>query len=640
MIGKLLKGGGIKKRLIITCVLLSIVPMVVMGYISYYESSSMLLEQTLGEMRSLTEKAVENLENQFTIYRMQMNHLLLPFKMVMDMIQVGMEIDQGNKESLTNELSKFQRDYPYYVKVRLFDATGNEKFAYPTGQGPGQNEGGSPWFQRALASQEVVFSEMLLTKDVPEPVVIMTKTVFDQTGKASCVLAVYISGKGVMGSIDKIKVGREGYAYVVNKDGFVIAYPDKAKILQLNLTSYPFGKEMLQKKRGMVEYTWEGAEKIASFTEYPAMQWIVAASVKKSDILSTVNRMQNIFYLLAVVMAAISFAVAVFISLRIVKPINHAISGLTESSYQVAAAAKQLSTASSSLSEGASRQAAGLEEASSSLEEMSSMTKLNAENSRQANLMMEETGRIVEEANDAMGELNVSMGEITAASEKTAKIIKTIDEIAFQTNLLALNAAVEAARAGEAGAGFAVVAEEVRNLAMRAAEAAKNTENLIAETVGKIKAGTAIVTKSNEAFGKVMEGAKKVGSLIGEIAAASQEQAQGIEQIAKAVTEVDKVVQANAASAEESASAAEEMTAQAERMKDFVGELVALVGGTNNLIAPDSAPRQKKIGVATKRAPLERPTGLITNKTMLSPKPKVISPEEVIPLEEDDFKDF
>jgi len=159
----------------------------------------------------------------------------------------------------------------------------------------------------------------------------------------------------------------------------------------------------------------------------------------------------------------------------------------------------------------------------------------------------------------------------------TGKIIKTIDEIAFQTNLLALNAAVEAARAGEDGAGFAVVADEVRNLAMRAADAARNTADLIEGTVKKINEGGGLVGTTNEAFTKVAESASKVGELVGEIAAASNEQAEGIGQVNTVVTEMDNIVQRNAANAEESASASEEMSAQAEQMKDFVEELVALV---------------------------------------------------------------
>jgi methyl-accepting chemotaxis protein len=207
-----------------------------------------------------------------------------------------------------------------------------------------------------------------------------------------------------------------------------------------------------------------------------------------------------------------------------------------------------------SLAEASSEQAASGEETSSSLEEMSSMTKLNSENANNANRMMKEANQIIGSANDSMDDLTNSMGEISKASEETQKIVKTIDEIAFQTNLLALNAAVEAARAGEAGAGFAVVADEVRNLAMRAADAAKNTADLIEGTVKRIKDGVDIVGTTNEGFSKVADSSAKVGELLVEIATASNEQAQGIEQVNIAVAQMDKVTQQNAAGSEELSS--------------------------------------------------------------------------------------
>ena len=273
---------------------------------------------------------------------------------------------------------------------------------------------------------------------------------------------------------------------------------------------------------------------------------------------------------------------AFFITRGITRPLNRVIEGLNEGAEQVASAASQVSSASQSLAEGASEQAASVEETSSSLEEMSSMTRQNADNANQADSLMKEANQVVSQANQSMSELIQSMQEISKASEETSKIIKTIDEIAFQTNLLALNAAVEAARAGEAGAGFAVVADEVRNLAMRAADAAKNTANLIEGTVKQVKEGGQLVAKTNDNFAAVAQSSSKVGELVAEIAAASSEQAQGIGQVNTAVNEVDKVTQQNAANAEESASAAEEMNAQAEQMKVFVGELMAMVGGSRN----------------------------------------------------------
>ncbi|MBA4394964.1 MAG: chemotaxis protein, partial [Desulfobacca sp.] len=289
----------------------------------------------------------------------------------------------------------------------------------------------------------------------------------------------------------------------------------------------------------------EGATKFYLQTTRPIIRQLVETfdtmreEVKKNvlsdEILVNLTRSnQRTIGVLGLIFSLALMAIAWILPRNIVSMMKKIIQGLTEASERTASSATQVSSASQSLAEGASEQAAGLEETSSSMEEMASMTKQNADNATQANTLMRDTTKVVDEANQTMKDLTLSMQEISMASEETGKIIKTIDEIAFQTNLLALNAAVEAARAGEAGAGFAVVADEVRNLAMRAAEAAKNTSNLIEGTVKKIKNGSDIVSKTNEAFAKVAGGSKKAGELVGEIAAASMEQAQGIDQINKA----------------------------------------------------------------------------------------------------------
>ena len=345
----------------------------------------------------------------------------------------------------------------------------------------------------------------------------------------------------------------------------------------------------------------------------------------------------------------LSIGISIFISRRITSPIERVIKGLTDSSGQVASFSSQVSSASESLAEGASEQAAGLEETSSSLEQMSSMTRQNAENAGQANTLVTDTSRVVDQANQSMTVLNESMKEISKASEETAKIVKTIHEIAFQTNLLALNADVEAARAGEAGAGFAVVADEVRNLAMRAADAARNTSQLIEGTVKKIKHGAEIVSKTNEAFTEVAARAKKVGNLVGEIAAASHEQSQGVDQINKAVSEMDKVVQQNAANAEETAAASKELSAQSEQMREFVDELVGLVGGrrnANGLVSerPEGGDgKLLSIGHSSQagvRKPMAAPDSKIQGRKTATGKKNAVRPDQVIPMEEGDFKEF
>lgn len=285
----------------------------------------------------------------------------------------------------------------------------------------------------------------------------------------------------------------------------------------------------------------------------------------------------------------------------------------------------QISSASQTIAEGASEQASSIEETSSSLEEMSSMTRNNANNATEANSLMVEANKTVDIANESMSELTVSMEDISKASEETSKIIKTIDEIAFQTNLLALNAAVEAARAGEAGAGFAVVADEVRNLAMRAADAAKNTAGLIESTVKKIKEGSDVVLKTNEAFTEVSTSTTKVGELVNEIATASDEQADGIGQINKAMVEMDKVVQANAAGTEE-------LSAQGDELKKQVDILLAIVEGGGSNIYSDNSSRSVSI---------HRTEPGHNKQTIARALPgREVDPEKVIPMDEDDFTDF
>ncbi len=207
------------------------------------------------------------------------------------------------------------------------------------------------------------------------------------------------------------------------------------------------------------------------------------------------------------------------------------------------------------------------------------MSRNNADHAHQANTLVIDTYKVVEVSNQAMGDLICSVQEISRASEETAKVIKTIDEIAFQTNLLALNAAVEAARAGEAGADFAVVADEVRNLARRAAEAARNTAALIETTVAKVQNGLDLADKTGESFGQLNASTNQIRAMVAEIAAASHEQAQGVTQINQIMVDMDRVVQPNSASARESASASEDLSLQAEQMYAMVRDLVAMVGG-------------------------------------------------------------
>ena len=268
-----------------------------------------------------------------------------------------------------------------------------------------------------------------------------------------------------------------------------------------------------------------------------------------------------------------------FLYRAIMTPVNRVIEGLTKSAEQVSLVSGQVSSSSHSLAAGSSEQAASSEDISSSLEEVSSKAIKNADHAKHADNYMTGLKQTVEFANSSMSELSDSMNDIFRVTGETSELVRTIDEIAFQTNLLALNAAIEAARAGEAGAGFSVVAEEVRNLSISAAKVAKNTSELIDDIIRKIKNGSELVSGTGESFAKVAENSVRAAVLIGEIATASDDQANHVEQVNRAVTEIDKVIQKNAANAEEAASATGKMNAQSEHMKGFVKELAVLVGG-------------------------------------------------------------
>ncbi len=262
----------------------------------------------------------------------------------------------------------------------------------------------------------------------------------------------------------------------------------------------------------------------------------------------------------------------------IVRPLRASIATLGAASEQTTSASTQIADASQRLAAGASQQAASLEESSASLEEVSSMTKRNAENSDEAKRIADQTRTAVESSAAGMQEMSRAMADIKSSGDNIAKIIKTIDEIAFQTNILALNAAVEAARAGEAGMGFAVVAEEVRALAQRSAQAAKDTADKIEDSIRKSDRGVVLCGGVEQGLGEIVTKVRRMEEIASGIASASREQRSGVEQVAGAVSQIDQVTQSNAAAAEETASAAEELSAQAQELNHAVGQLVQLVG--------------------------------------------------------------
>lgn len=459
-------------------------------------------------------------------------------------------------------------------------------------------------------------------------------------------------------AVKGLRYGKDGYFWINDLQPRMIMHPTKPELdgQDLSNSTDPTGKkffvEMAEVCRksgaGWVEYSFAKAgqsgavPKVSYVKLVPEWGWIIGSGIYLDDVQAEVRAILLRIILVSTGIGLASLGLCFFMARSITKPILATIQSLSASAHESAAASDNIAAASQSMAEGASEQAASLEETSASLEEISSMTQRNAENANNAKQFATEARTAAEAGGADMHEMTRATAEIQAASGNIAKILKTIDEIAFQTNLLALNAAVEAARAGEAGLGFAVVADEVRNLAQRAASAAKETADKIADSVAKSEHGAVISGKVANGLLTIVEKVRRVDELVGEIANASKEQSQGIGQVNTAVSEMDKVTQSNAANAEENASAAEELNAQAGSLRAAIQDLEQLVLGTTSARAPRS---QLTVPVQASGSSHDKP-----RNGHHQGKPALVStikhpaqrknPQNAIPQLEADFKDF
>jgi len=536
--------------------------------------------------------------------------------------------------------------------ISLLDYEGNTIFS-TSAETLGANLSQRAYFASAREG-ELVASDLFFSDVLDKNIFVFAAPVLSQgwTGEVAGVLILAIPEDEI---VDRLianisELGQTADVYIVNSEGIVQTKPLMAEDLIVleseidsqavsTLSGHINNEDWGFSWTGIYEdFTGESVLGTARVLNLGGRPLGLIISIVANEIYGEIYSLRNIMIIVCSIVVILVIILGWMFSVSITKPILHAVKSLGEGSQQINAASGQIASASQELASACSEQAASVAETSSTLEESSSVVKQTTENTRQAAQLSALARNSADKGNAEMTEMTGSISEIRRSSEQMGKIIKVIDEIAFQTNILALNAAVEAARAGESGMGFAVVAEEVRNLAQRSAQAAKDTSAIIETNISLSQHGTEVVRRVADALGDIVVQTKKVSELMNEIAAASLEQTQGITQITKAISQIEQTTQENSATAEEAAASAEELSAQANSVKDIVMQLVLLVNGSNSRemqkVGIVSSPINNENARSFRNDPIK---GQYNKQSALSARPirKTIKPADVIPLEDD-----
>ena len=496
--------------------------------------------------------------------------------------QAALDTDQGQVNAAAQEiLQTLGPQVKDFEGIHLVGSSGVAIASSVTGMAGKLDVSGREYFKESQRTGQASYSQALRSLVSGQPIVVICQPVLNPAGKPSgtVLLGVVDLHHFTQKVVSPIKIGDTGYAYICDSEGRFLAHPNEDLILDTNITQWDFGKELMNQGKGHLEYNFKGRDKQAVFSQEELMGWVVAITIDNSEIYAAANHLRNLGFLITGLSLLGVGLILFFVARGVTGPVQRMIDDLTQGSLQTTAAADQIANASVGLADQANQQAAAVQQTSASLEEMTANVRQTLDAAQQCDELMDAAEKVVTEGTASMGEMVNSIQAIKSSADQTSKIVKTIDEIAFQTNLLALNAAVEAARAGDAGKGFAVVAEEVRSLASRAAEAARETGQLIEESVLQAEAGVKTTDRTRDAFTATAENAQQVGLQVKQIAVSAREQSEGIEQINRAVSSLENTTQGTAATAEESASAAEELNAQSTQLQSVVSQLLALVTG-------------------------------------------------------------
>jgi len=630
---------SLKGKVLIPCLILILIGTLSTALVSLFNSQKMMnrtlteqLNQNAGSTLDFIESWVYNRNQDIMLWSGDSS-------IVQGVSMSGNSGDTGSAlfiREMHDNLVRYNKANPYYEEIGIAHSSGmllttSRQEKLDSDLSTGINIASQDYFKQTMKGQMVI-TGIRKSEKSGKPVFIIASPVKDFSGTAVGMLYGIVDLPFFTKKfVEPIKIGNEGFVYIANKKGLIISHPDQARIMTLNIAdSTDYGREILNQKNGLISAKSNGREMMLAFRSSKRLGWTIVAEASVSELMRPVRVLFRINMIITLLILVVSGIIIYLIAAKISAPIQGITASLGLVGDQVSSASSQVSRSSQGLAQGASDQASSIQETSASLEELASMASGNADNAQEASNLSIQTSDTANTGAESMQKLMDAMTGINESSREVAKVAKGIEEIAFQTNLLALNAAVEAARAGEAGAGFAVVAEEVRNLAQKSSEQAQVTSRLIMESHNRTEDGTRQAQEANESLQAILTSVEKVTNLVREISAASKEQAQGIEQINAAVLRMDQVVQQNSASSEESASASQQLSAQAYKMKALVKELDKLVLGKKENASESSGPDSEKPvrspGIKHAPLPAAEPTKPATP----------MKPEEIIPFDDDD----
>jgi len=473
------------------------------------------------------------------------------------------------------------------------------------------------YLKKARQTRQPVIGDPMRSKIGDVPIVVICTPLVDAKGQLIGYFGMSLEIDYLIQTVARQKVGENGYAFVVDGTGLMVAHPDPERVLNLNFAQVAgaehIAKRMLAGETGTDHYVnSKGVARVAAYAPVPIAGWSATASVDEVEFRAASRGVRwLVLALTAMCLVVVSVAV-IYFAHRLATPLRRAALVLEEASSTMTSNAGEIAQGAQDLADSTSRQAAGIEETAASVTELSASTQSNANEAQEAARVAQSAGSRVVAASTRMQELTAAVQAVAEASAQTGKVIKTIDEIAFQTNILALNAAVEAARAGESGAGFAVVADEVRNLAGRAAAAAKDSTETLSKAGELVARSRELAVSANVEFGQVKEDAQKIEKLVTGIAGACREQATALDQVSRALSDIEHGVQSGAATAEESSGASVEMRSQADRVHSEMLVLKAIVLGEQDAGVPATVPgsaMMRPASTTSKATPATRGAG-------------------------------